>query len=93
VRLPKERIIHLAGALLSKLEGEQLLELAGPKHQALEALERAITEELSIEDRVNAEVRELLKAYQAEIEQGRVDEQKMFTMIKKKLTKDRGLIL
>ena len=80
MRLSKERITHLADALLSKLEGEQLLELVGPKHQALEALDRAITEELSVEDRVNAEVRQLLKGYQAEIEQGRVDEQKMFTM-------------
>lgn len=93
MRVTKERITHLAGALLAKLQEEQVLDLAGGKSQALEALGKAITMELSVEDRVNAEVRQLLQAYQTDIEQGRVDEQKMFTMIKSKFIKDRGLIL
>lgn len=62
--------------------------------QALvEVLDRAITEELSVEDRLNAEIRQLMKTYEAEIERGQVDYQKMFTMIKKKLVAERGIIL
>jgi hypothetical protein len=56
-------------------------------------LERAINEELQVEDRLNAEIRQLMKAYEDEIERGAVDYQKMFTMIKTKLVKERGLIL
>jgi len=56
-------------------------------------LDRTITDELLVEDRLNAEVRELMKRYATEIERGQVDYQKMFTMIKNKLVKERGLIL
>ena len=46
-----------------------------------------------IEDRLNDEVRELLKAYESQIERGQVDYQKMFQMIKRKLAKEREIIL
>jgi hypothetical protein len=38
-------------------------------------------------------VRQMLKAYEQEIERGNVDYQKMFTMIKQKLVRERGIIL
>ena len=70
-----------------------MVALAG-SHQALvETLGHAITEELSVEDKLNAEVRTLMKKYEAEIEKGQVDYQKMFLMIKKQLAKDRSVIL
>lgn len=65
----------------------------GTRQALVEALDHAITEELSVEDRLNAEIRTLMKTYTAEIERGNVDYQKMFTMIKKKLVAERGLIL
>jgi hypothetical protein len=59
----------------------------------VEVLEQAITSELSVEDRVNAEVRQLLKAYEEQIDRGQVDYQKMFQMVKQKLVRERGIIL
>ena len=56
-------------------------------------MDQVITHELSAEDRVNAEVRQLLKAYEHQIEQGQVDYQKMFQMVKQKLVRERGIIL
>jgi hypothetical protein len=38
-------------------------------------------------------VRQILKAYEQEIEQGHVDFQRMFTMVKSKLVRERGIIL
>jgi hypothetical protein len=93
MRLSKERIRHMAEALVSRLHLEGCIELAGDKRTAVESLEHAITEELSVEDRLNAEVRQLMKAYETEIERGEIDYQKMFTMIKNKLVRDRGIIL
>jgi hypothetical protein len=52
-----------------------------------------MTEELGVEDRLNAEVRRLMEPYEDQIEQGHVDYQKMFTMIKQKLVRERGIIL
>lgn len=83
----------MAEVLASRLHQEGHLELLGPQNALVEALERAMTEELSVEDRLNVEIRGLMKAYEAEIERGHVDYQKMFVMIKNKLVKERGLIL
>lgn len=52
-----------------------------------------MTEELMVEDRLNAEVRRMMQPYERQIEQGQVDYQKMFTMIKQKLVRERGIIL
>ncbi len=93
MRLSKERISHLAQMLTIRLHDEGFLDLLGERKAAVEALDQAITEELLVEDRLNAEVRELMKVYASEIEKGQVDYQKMFSMIKNKLVKDRGLIL
>lgn len=93
MRLSKERVRHIAEAVTTRLEQEGYVQLTGERNQAVESLDRAITEELSIEDRLNAEVRQLMKAYEKEIERGQVDYQKMFSMIKKKLVRDRGIIL
>jgi hypothetical protein len=93
MKLSKQRVAHVAQTLASRLVAEGHLELLGTQKALAEALERAITEELQVEDRLNQEIRELMKAYEAQIEQGQVDYQKMFTMIKGKLVKDRGLVL
>ena len=93
MKLSKERVDHLAETLLARLQEEEFVKVEANHKSVAEALSRAITEELLVEDRINDEVRELMKAYETEIEKGRVDYQKMFSMIKKKLIQDRGLIL
>lgn len=93
MRLSKERIHHLATVLVGTLQDEGYLALSGDKSTVTAALEQTITDDLSVEDRLNAEVRELLKSYADQIERGQVDYQKMFTMIKTKLVRDRGLVL
>jgi hypothetical protein len=93
MKLSKERIAHIAESLAQRLTQQKMVALAG-SHQALvETLGHAITEELSVEDKLNVEVRTLMKKYEAEIEKGQVDYQKMFLMVKKQLAKDRGVIL
>ncbi len=83
----------MAGSLSSRLQEQEHLELVGSPKALVEELDRAITGELTVEDRLNAEARELMKTYEAEIDRGGLDYQKMFTMIKNKLAKERGLIL
>lgn len=93
MKLSRERVAHLAHTLAARLQAQGHVEVTGQPKALAEALEQSITEELIVEDRLNAEIRGLMKAYEAEIEQGRVDYQKMFTMIKSKLVRDRGLVL
>lgn len=93
MRLSKERVRHMAEALVTRLVHEGHVIVTGAPKALMDALDQAVTEELSIEDRLNGEVRQLLKAYEREIEAGQVDYQKMFTMIKQKLVRERGVIL
>lgn len=93
MRLSKERVRHMAESLVGRLQQEGHIELLGDRNALVAGLDQVITDELSVEDRLNAEVRQLLKAYDKQIEQGQVDYQKMFQMVKQKLVRERGLIL
>jgi hypothetical protein len=93
MRLSKERVRHIAESLVTRLQQDGHIEVVGDRKALVEGLDHAMTDELSLEDRLNAEVRQLLKAYEKQIEQGQVDYQKMFVMIKQKLVRERGLIL
>ncbi|HKR78779.1 MAG TPA: DUF507 family protein [Nitrospira sp.] len=93
MRLSKERVRHMAEALVARLVQEGHVALNGTPKALADALDAAVTDELSVEDRLNSEVRQLLKAYEHQIEAGQVDYQKMFTMIKQKLVRERGIIL
>ena len=93
MRVTKERIRVISVAVLEKLSSYQLFDVTGFKEKLVDTLEEAIRDELSVEDRLNAEVRMMLKQYDAEFNSGRADYQKMFAMVKSKLVKERGAIL
>jgi hypothetical protein len=83
----------MAESLVGRLQQEGHIELVGDRSAVIAGLDQSITDELTVEDRLNAEVRQLLKAYDKQIEAGQVDYQKMFQMVKQKLVRERGLIL
>lgn len=93
MRLTKERIHHMAESLMVRLHELGYLDVTGDRKALRESLEQTMTQELGVEDRLNVEVRLLMQTYERQIEQGQVDYQKMFTMIKQKLVRDRGIIL
>ena len=93
MRVTEERIQLLATEVVDRLQDQGLLEVSGSKERLIRGVGKAITDELSVEDRLHAEIRTLLKQYDAEFESGRADYQKMFTMVKTKLVKERGLVL
>ncbi len=45
------------------------------------------------EDRLNEEVRQLLKKYESEIAKGRLDFRKLFDMTKQKLVREKNIVL
>jgi hypothetical protein len=93
MRMTKERIRHVSSAVLERLKSQQLFDVTGSKEKLIDALEKSITDELSVEDRLNAEVRKMLKQYDGEFDSGRADYQKMFVMVKSKLVKERSIVL
>jgi hypothetical protein len=93
MRLKKERITFLAKSIVEGLIGKDLLRCATSREELVKRVEQVIFNEIRIEDRLNEEVRELLKGYEAQIKSGAVDYQKMFQMVKNKMAKERGVIL
>jgi len=55
--------------------------------------EKLIMDELAAEDKVNDEVREILKKFAGEIEKGRLDYRKVFELTKKKIIEERGVVI
>jgi len=93
VKFTKERVAVLAPSLVDKLIAGGMIEPAGDRKALAVSLERVITDELSVEDRINVEAKELMRKYEAEIAKGHMDEQDLFKMIKKQLVKEKGVIL
>jgi hypothetical protein len=93
MRIPREWVAVISGEIVEELLGNKLVEPAGSKEKLLEAMEALILDELMVEDRLNDEVREILKQYEAEIEKGRMDFRKLFDLTKQKLVRERNIIL
>jgi uncharacterized protein len=93
MRLNKVRVHHMAVSIVERLASGGFLQIQGEPDVVVRQLEAAITSELQVEDRLNADVRDMLKQFEREFSEGRADYQKMFTMVKQKLIKERGLIL
>lgn len=93
MRLNKVRVHHMAVSVIERLQASGLLQIQGKPEVVIQKLEEAILTELQVEDRLNADVREMLKQFEREFAEGRADYQKMFTMVKQKLIKERGVIL
>jgi len=93
VKLSKERVASLAASLADQLTAGGMIEPVGDRKTLIGSLERAITDELSVEDRINAEAKELMRKYEAEIANGHLNEHQVFLMIKKQLVKEKGAIL
>ena len=93
MRIPKGFIPVLAKEIIDELLRKDQIELKSSRAQVLALVEELILEELMVEDRLNQEVREMLKQYDAEIEKGRLDFRRLFDMTKKTIVNDRNIIL
>ena len=93
MRIPKTWVPVLAKEVMEELLRKESIELNAPQVQVMSIIEELILEELMVEDRLNDEVREILKKFDSEIEQGRLDYRRLFDMTKHKLIKERDIIL
>ena len=93
MKLSLERIAALAGQMVEKLVAGGMIEPVADRRVLTVSLERVIVDELSVEDRINVEAKELMRKYESEIARGRMNEQQLFQMIKKQLVKEKGAIL
>jgi len=93
MRIPKAWVPLLAKKIVDNIISKELIKPAISIKKLLLETEELILNELTIEDRLNEEVRELLKIHASEIEQGRLDYRRLFELTKQKLARERNLVL
>jgi len=93
VRIPKHWVPVISLRIVDALMKKDLIEPTIPHDQLVAETEKLIMHELTEEDRLNEEVRQLLRKYESEINKGRMDYRKLFEMTKLKLVRERNVIL
>ena len=93
MRIPKSWVPIIAKKIIDNLVAKELVSPKIPMEKLLEIAEGLMMEELMVEDRLSDEVRLLLKKHESEIERGRMDYRALFELTKKKLVKERNLVL
>ncbi len=93
MRIPKSWVPMLAKKIADNLVKKDLVESIVPVATLIAETERLLLEELTVEDRLNEEVRQILKKFEPEIEKGRLDYRRLFDMTKQKIVRERNVIL
>jgi hypothetical protein len=92
MRLTPDEIEFIARKIVKTLVGEGKLEVDSPP-RVIADLMKVITDDLSVEDRLNEEVREVLMQHASEMERSNMSYTEMFKMLKKKMAKEKGIVL
>lgn len=92
MRLTPNEIEFIARKIVKVLVAQERLEVDS-EQGVVEGLIRTITDELQVEDRLNEEVREVLVQHASEMERSNITYTEMFKMVKRKLAKEKGIVL
>jgi hypothetical protein len=90
--LQRDYVGHMTGEIVKRLMAANMIECSAPGELA-ERIRQKVTEELTIEDRINEEVREILNQHADEMRRTGVSYQEMYKKVKGELARQRKLIL
>lgn len=93
MRIPKPWIPVIVEDIIGTLLEREQVTLLADKNTVLKATQETMVHELMVEDRLNDEVRQILKQYESSIDRDRLDYKTLFDLTKKKLVIERNLIL
>jgi hypothetical protein len=92
VRLTPDEIEFIARKIVKTLVAEQKIDTES-EPQLIEGLVKVITEEMHVEDRLNDDGREVLIQHASEMERSNITYTEMFKMVKRKLAREKGIVL
>jgi hypothetical protein len=92
--LNRDYVGHLASEVVKKLLEDQQVEIKEKDlDPVISRVRLRVMEEITVEDKVNEEVRNILTQYQDEMRRTGVSYQEMFKKVKGQIARDRKLIL
>jgi len=90
--LVRDYVGYISREIVRRLLAAEMIEVTSPQ-ALIEEVRHAVLDELSIEDRLNEEVREILSRYADRMRRGGVSYQEMYKKVKGQLARERKLIL
>ena len=92
MQLSKEFVAYMAFEAVDKLIERDMIEAKDPD-RLVEVFREIITEELSLEDKLNEDVRAILNEHTQTIQQDGISYNEMFRKVKTKLARERKIVL
>jgi hypothetical protein len=92
MRLTSDEVEYLARKIVKTLAREGRIQV-DVEARVVESIAGVITTELMVEDRLNEEVREVLLQHASEMQRSNITYTEMFKMVKKKLAREKGIVL
>ena len=90
--IPREHVTYLARQVVKRLLEAKLIQIDQPEY-VLEVISQVMLDEVTLEDRINEEVRKILEEHGNEMKQMGASYEEMFKKVKKQIVRDRQVIL
>ena len=88
----RDLLTHMAGDIVKKLAEGELVEVKNAPAIA-QRVRHAMLEEITVEDRINEEARQILLQHQEQMRNSGISYQDMFKKVKAQLARDKKLVL
>ena len=93
MRLSDERLEKLAAEIVDTLADRDDVRLQADDVKLLHAVGEIMADELTVEERIDAEARQILEQYRNDIAAGRLNYNELFKRVKSRLVAERNAIL
>ncbi len=93
MRISEGRLDRIASEIVDTLAERDDVRLQAPDARLLQAVKAIIADELTVEDRIDAETREILEQYRNDIAAGRLDYHELYRKVKSRLVQERRAVL
>jgi hypothetical protein len=90
--LSRDYVGYMAKEVVKRLAAQKMIEIKNVE-SLTQQVRQVMADEVTVEDRVNEEVREILAKYSDEMKRTGVSYQEMFKKVKGQLARERKLIL
>jgi hypothetical protein len=92
MQFPREYVAYMAKQVLKRLTAAGLIQYDQPEY-VTEVMNQLLLDELTVEDRINDDVRKILEQFGGEMKQLGATYEEAFKIVKKQLVRDRKIIL
>jgi len=92
MQLPRDYVTYMAKQLLKRLVAASLIQFEQPEY-VNEVILQVMLDEITLEDRINDEVRKILEQHGDKMKQCGATYEEAFKVVKRQLVRDRKVVL